>query len=349
MARLDARPDVEVKLPVIENESPWCCPTCHGVLRSGPDAFQCDACRIDFPIVAGIADFRVALPTWVEVEADRTRAREIEAASVQSTPAELVSLVFQRRRGWSDAEIARRTNQILEGPARLARELDGWLQPATSTGGPFLDLGCGAGQLLAGAATVGRHGIGIDVMLEWLVVAKHLIAAHGGRAALAAAMAEALPIRTGWVGGVVSLDVIEHVGDQGTYIREIERVLAPGATCALSTPNRYSLAPEPHVGVWGVGWLPRRYQAAYVLRRSGKPYAYCRLLSGGEIRRLLARSTSLQTTILTPPVPDEEMARFGRRKKQIARLYNRIVQTVPGQLVMSRVGAFFRVLAVKPK
>ncbi len=328
------------------DDLPWCCPNCHGPLASGPDGFSCPRCVSGFPIIGGIPDFRVARATWVDVDADRIRAREFAERSRSLTPAQLVASVFGRREGWSAEEIARRTAQIVDGPARLRRELGDWLITPTAGPGPFLDLGCGAGQLLAAAAP-DRPGIGIDVVLEWLVVARRLIEAHGGRPVLAAAMAEALPLQSASVSGVVSLDVIEHVGDQERYLKEIERVLAPGATCALATPNRFSLAPEPHVGLWGVGWLPRRYQKRYVRWRSGKPYAFCRLLSRAELSRLLARSTSLSFTILVPEIPADEIVRFGPAKARIARIYNRLVNTRLGRSLLARVGAFYRVLATR--
>ena len=331
--------------PSSETLVPWCCPLCRGPLGETGEAFSCASCARDFPIFAGIPDFRVPGATWVDVEADRARAREIEARSWQLTPQELVACVF-RLRGWPEAEVMYRASQIITGTNRLRRELDGWLRPVMARGGPLLDLGCGAGQLLA--ASSGRPAIGIDVVLEWLVVARHLTAAHGARPMLAAAMAEALPLQNDAVGSVVSLDVIEHVGDQRGYLKEIERVLAPGGVCALATPNRRSLAPEPHVGVWGVGWLPRRYQAGYVRWRSGKPYAFCRLLSPAELSRMLARSTTLRGQILIPEIPAEEIAAFSPSKARVARFYNRLTATWLGQQLLTRVGAFFRVLAEKP-
>ncbi len=325
--------------------SPWCCPICHGPLDDGGETLSCRACARVYPVFTGIPDFRLARPAWVDVDGDRLRACELAKRVRDLTPAQLVEEVF-RQRGWPEAEVARRAAQIVGGPARLRRELEGWLRPAADSTLPFLDLGCGAGQLLA--ATPARPAIGIDVGLEWLVVAQQLIASHGGRPRLAAALAEALPLRSGSLGGVISLDVIEHVGDQVLFLREIERVLAPGATCALATPNRYSLAPEPHVNLWGVGWLPRRYQAPYVQWRSGKPYAFCRLLTPAELSRMLAASTDLRFNIVVPEIPLEEIASFGPSKARLARVYNRLVNTRLGRPVLTRVGAFFRVLAVKP-
>src|SRR5205814_6303531 len=118
---------------------------------------------------------------------------------------------------------------------------------------------------------------GVDASLVNLVVARRLLAARGHRARLAAALVERLPVSDASMSAVLALDVVEHLGDAGRFLSEAARVLRPGGRLALSTPNRFSLAAEPHVSVWGVGWLPRRWQPAYVRRRSGIDYAWVRL------------------------------------------------------------------------
>lgn len=163
--------------------------------------------------------------------------------------------------------------------------------------------------------------------MVWLVVVQRLICKYGGTPVLAAGFAEALPLAPAAVNGVVSLDVIEHVGDQVAYLREIDRVTVPGGAIARSTPNRYSLAAEPHVHVRGVGWLPRRWQQRYAEWRSGQSYANVRLLSTREMRLLLALHTGFQARILIPPIPEEEIATARPRRALLARAYNGIVRS----------------------
>ena len=117
----------------------------------------------------------------------------------------------------------------------------------------ILDIGCGSGGLLAEAATRGLPAAGIDASMTMLVAAKHMIEAHGGIARLACAYGESLPIAEGSLGAVVMYDSIEHVSDVVDTLNEARRVLKPGGRMALSTPNRFSLAAEPHVFLWGVG------------------------------------------------------------------------------------------------
>jgi SAM-dependent methyltransferase len=298
-------------------------------------------------VFGGIPDFRVDRPHWLDVEQDRRNAQHLLSLVGTVPTRELVAEVFRRRPGWSESDIDRRTRGILEGPQRLIRELDAWLSPATTAHLPFVDLGCGAGPLLAAAARVGRPSIGIDASLEWLVVARELVQEAGGTPVLAAALGEALPFADGSVGGVVSLDVIEHVDDQRDYLREIGRVLMAGGVAAIATPNRYSLSAEPHVSIWGVGWLPRRWQEPYVRWRGGKSYAHCRLLSLIELRRLVRDSAGLAPRVLLGEVSREEIARFRTPKAWLAKAYNGLLRIPPARVAMITVCPFFRVLATK--
>jgi SAM-dependent methyltransferase len=323
----------------------WCCPRCHGRIREAGADVWCERCEITYPVVGDIPDFRINAPSWVEPERDRDHAYELIAMGESASAAALVERVFARRPGWTAREIHRRTDQLLELPLRMERELDEWLLAPTSGTGTFLDLGCGSGSLLAAAARKRRPGIGVDVSLEWLVVARKMIQEHGGTPLLAAAMAEALPLADGCAGGVLSLDVIEHVADQERTLGEMGRVLAPGGTCVLATPNRFSLTPEPHVGVWGVGWLPRAWQERYVRWRSRKPYD-CRLLSPLELRRMLRARTALDVRLVVPPVPAEDIARFPPPKAVLARSYNKLLGYPAFSGFILFICPFFRVVAV---
>jgi 2-polyprenyl-3-methyl-5-hydroxy-6-metoxy-1,4-benzoquinol methylase len=326
----------------------WHCPRCRRPLAPRHELLACGGCGADYPVISGIPDLRVAAPAWVDAAADRARARSLLELPNIGSATELAYELFRRRDGWSDRDARHRSDQIRTHPDRIGREFDGWLSATMRQGGPLLDLGCGSGALLAAAARRGVAGVGIDVSLEWLVVAQRIIAENGGRPVLAAAMAEALPLPDHSVGAVISLDVIEHVVDQRQFLREIDRVMVAGGTCALATPNRFSLTPEPHIGVWGVGWVPRALQRSYVRRVSGKAYDYCTLLSARELRRMIAGSTSLRARIMPGIVPPEETAHFSPLKRLAAQAYNRLAATPGIGAVLLPVSPFFRVIARQP-
>ena len=105
---------------------------------------------------------------------------------------------------------------------------------------------------------------------------------------MVAGCAEALPFAPDTFSFIYSPDVIEHVRDQRVYLSEARRVLQPGGAIVLNSPNRFSLvAPEPHVGIWGLGFLPRAWMdpVCKILGKGG--YKGKRLLSLPELRRLL--------------------------------------------------------------
>jgi SAM-dependent methyltransferase len=253
----------------------------------------------------------------------------------------MVRAVFAAQPGRSQQQIDMRTRQVLVSPSRLRTQLDGWLRLAASRPG-FLDLGCGPGMLLAAAASRGVSGLGIDVSLVWLVVARRMIEEHGGVATLCAGFAESLPLRDASTPAIVSLDVIEHVGDQRRYLAEIDRIAADGATIALATPNRFSLTAEPHVHVWGVGWLPVRFQERYVRAMSGRSYDFVRLLSVPGLARLLRRHTRFAGRFVVPQVPEDEIEGMHARRARLARLYNRLCASALLRWPLLGVGPFFR-------
>lgn len=324
----------------------WCCPRCRGALAHRTDRLDCVACGHGYGQVDSIPDLRIPGPSWIDIEDDLATAREI--AALDLSVEDLVHAVYARRSTWDDDLVRLRTEQVLAAPRRLQKDVGGWLAEAVSED-DWLDLGCGPGMLLAAAAGLKTPGlgVGVDVSMTWLVVAKRLIAAHGGTPVLAAGLAEALPLADGALSGVVSLDVIEHVDSPDAFLAEINRVVRPGGRLALSTPNRFSLAPEPHVMVWGVGLLPRRYQAAYVAWRSGKSYVSTCLLSSAELGRKLKRCTDFAARIIIPPVPDEEVTRFQPVKAHLARLYNRVAAAPALRAVFLTIGPFFQITGVK--
>ncbi len=324
----------------------WKCPVCRGRLTEEADAIICAACNRRYPIVAEIPDFRVDAPAWIDFDRDRDRARIIdEIARTQGLEAAIFD-VFRTSRQFSEAKCRFRTRQVLAGADKYEAQLDGWMAKIRTA--PILEVGVGPGQLTVALARRGIAPLGIDVSLEWLTVAKHWIRQQGVEPMLAGAMAEHLPLGDASVTSYVSLDVIEHVGDQGRYVGEMARVLMPGGHFALVTPNRYSLSPEPHVGVWGVGYLPRAWQDRWVRLRAGVSYDYNRLLGVGETRRLFRDNGGLVPRIDFPPIAEAEINLFPPLKAGLARAYNRLSRTWLFRRAAPYGGAYYRVTGQKP-
>lgn len=324
----------------------WCCPVCEGSLETQASELGCVTCDARYPVIAGLPDFRADQVAWIDFETDRHRARKIdEIIRSQGLEAGVLD-VFRSSRKFNEKKSLFRMKQVFSGITKCNRQLDDWLADIVAE--PVLEVGSGPGQLIVATAKRGLDVAGIDVSMEWLMVSKHWAESFGAQPQLACAMAEQLPIRSDTIGSVISMDVIEHVGDQAAYMSEIGRVLRPGGKFALVTPNRFSMSPEPHVGVWGVGYLPVRLQAKWVKLASGQAYDYNRLLSTGETRRLVRRTTGIAPCITFPKISDEEIALFPPFKARLARLYNRVTTSALFAPIMPFVGAYYRVTGTKP-
>jgi SAM-dependent methyltransferase len=324
----------------------WCCPSCYRELLPRVERWECADCGEQYPLIAGIPDLRVSVPSWIDVDADRERAVAAEVRIGADGLEAAITGIFLNSRKFSQEKAEYRAKQVLGGVKRLEQELDGWLAAALADE-PVVELGCGPGQLLAAAAKHNRCVAGVDVCVEWLVIAKHLVKKAGGEPLLAAGLAERLPIRSQAVSALISLDVIEHVGDRRAFVSEIMRVLKRGGRFALSTPNRFSLSPEPHVGVWGVGFLPVGLQAAWVRAASGKSYEFTQLLSVFEAKKLFAGASASAVEIDFPPIPEAEIGLYSKFRARLARLYNAIIKSRIAKLAAPFFGAYFRIIGVK--
>lgn len=94
-----------------------------------------------------------------------------------------------------------------------------------------LDLGCGPGGFLEGLAERSAFVVGTDPDLASLARSRAT-----DTAPRVASLAGALPFRDGAFELVCLFDVLEHLDDEQSALREARRVLAPGGTLALSVP-----------------------------------------------------------------------------------------------------------------
>lgn len=324
----------------------WCCPRCFGDLRVAIGSLRCENCSSEYDQVNGIPDLRVPQSGWMDFEEDLAQARALAADKTLSLE-EMVRSVYASRPDWKTDRVELRTTQVLQAPHRLQRDVSEWLTPLLKPNDEVLDLGCGAGMLLAALARHGHQGFGIDVSMTWLVVAQRMITDWGGTPNLAAAVGEHLPLRDNAIDAIVSLDVIEHVTSPDLYLSEIYRSTRYGGSVVLTTPNRFSLTAEPHVKVWGVGWLPQPWQAPFVRWRSGKTYDDTRLMGSLGLARRIRKRTGFDFRIVTPSVPAEEIARFAAAKSVLARCYNWMCSFALLRPLFLMIGPFFRIEARK--
>lgn len=132
--------------------------------------------------------------------------------------------------------------------------------------GLVVDIGCGVGACTLSLATSFEHVVGIEPSLPDLILARKALEERNlGNVTLVQGTMQTIPLPDASVTFAIAENVLEHVVDLTRGFAEVGRVLTPGGVFVGDCVNRYNLLrPEPHVKLWGVGYLPRRLQAPYV-------------------------------------------------------------------------------------
>ncbi|MFN3551188.1 MAG: class I SAM-dependent methyltransferase [Endomicrobiia bacterium] len=100
-------------------------------------------------------------------------------------------------------------------------------------GEKFLDIGCGGGEIAILTKHKYKEIYGVDISDKALEEAKK----KGMIVKKINLNYESLPYPENFFDAVVCLDVIEHILDPFHLIKEIRKVLKPGGTLILTTPN----------------------------------------------------------------------------------------------------------------
>ncbi|NKY44600.1 class I SAM-dependent methyltransferase [Nocardia cerradoensis] len=106
-------------------------------------------------------------------------------------------------------------------------------------GATVLEAGSGEGYGANMIADVATRVIGLDYDTS---AVEHVRAAYPRVEMIQGNLAD-LPLDDASVDVVVNFQVIEHLWDQGQFLRECLRVLRPGGQLLISTPNRITFSP----------------------------------------------------------------------------------------------------------
>ena len=290
----------------------YVCPRCRSALAEAAASYACRRCGGNFPVVMGIPDLRVAADPWIGLEEDREKARRLAADTRGASLEEMVRAYWAMTPATGAAQAERFIAHVVSAAARSAEWLETLGRAPGNAAGPWLDVGTGTGDLATAAAQRGVAVTGIDVAMRWLVVAQRRAELAGADVRLVCCNAEALPFPDASFARIVSLGTLEHCTDAPQALAEARRVLPRGGDVRLRTVNRYSVLPEPHVGVWGVGYVPRRLADRYVRWRTGQRYEHHRPLSPREVTRGLSRAGFRDVRVEAAPLLAPERARLGR-------------------------------------
>jgi len=160
------------------------------------------------------------------------------------------------------------------------------------TGKKVLDFGCGSGYGTRRISDIAEEAYGVDIAgdaVEYARTRYHNKNLHF----LQIDPQSPLPFPAGSFDVVLSFQVIEHVNDDEAYLREAHRLLKPGGTLVLITPDRKNRL-LPGQKPWN-RWHLREYGMAQL---SGKVRKYFQLKSElrmGAPRRIAATEIDCYT------------------------------------------------------
>jgi ubiquinone/menaquinone biosynthesis C-methylase UbiE/uncharacterized protein YbaR (Trm112 family) len=304
---------------------PFVCPLCRGELEVEDDAYHCSPCGRTYPLHDGIPDFRVFPDPFLSFEEDRRRTELVLAALGRFDLRGLLEYY------WSYSDItppplrARFVRSALLGEKRAQRVLS-LLEGDHGRRGiavrRVLEIGSGTGNFLAVARRY-EQVIGIDIAMRWLHLSRQRFMDKGlAVPPLVCCCAEHLPFPDGFFDLAVCCATLEFTRDANQVLSESARTLRPHGSAYISTVNRYSITQDPYASLWGVGFLPRSWQARYVRWRRNASYENIRLLSLRELRAR-ARRHFAEAEIALPAVDGELLRELPWRTRLQGAVYRR--------------------------
>ena len=293
-------------------EIPICCPRCRGGLQEeSSDDLRCLVCNQHYPIILGIPDLRVSPDPYIGVDADWAKGQKVWSQSDHVDFAGLLHYYYSITDVVPDHHASQYTRGLLAAPARTKAALSTWEETAgPGKKGTFLEIGCGTAPLLLAAAQHYDRVAGVDIAFRWLVVAKKRLQEAGLDIPLICACAEALPFPEETFNCVAADSVVEVLRDQALSLRECNRVMQPGGSIYIATPNRFSIGPDPHTGIWMGSFLPERWTADRVRKQGGIPPVRS-LFSFKELRAVLEDAQFEVKKLMLPDISPAQRTHFG--------------------------------------
>lgn len=270
----------------------------------------------------GIPDFRLFGDPYLGFEDDYRRTRLIAENMNRFDLAGLLRFYWSNSPETPDDLREKFVRAALLAENKTGEILKSIPQQRSDIQKTILEIGCGTGGFLVSAAKRYKRIVGTDIALRWLTVCRKRLEEADIEIPLMCCCAEYLPFPDNYFDQIVACATLEHTRDQHAVLSESHRVLKENGTIFISTPNRFSLSAEPHVYLWGVGFLPRKLMPLYVKLLKGVEYKNKRLLSYFELRKLLWKFKCVKFSF--PDVDDASIIQFTPWEKFQAVIYLKI-------------------------
>lgn len=140
-----------------------------------------------------------------------------------------------------------KTTKYSEDPTALDASLSGWFKEETdeliegfkiSSDDVVLDVGCGDSPFLHFCAMRGPDVIFADIDAAKVAAMSKILEGSPAKSVTAHVCdACALPVKNASVSKIIAMEVMEHLEDPRTFLKELERVGVPGALYLITVPD----------------------------------------------------------------------------------------------------------------
>lgn len=136
----------------------------------------------------------------------------------------------------------------------------------------ILEIGSGTGGLSVALSLTGTKVFGVEPSSFGVTASVERANRYPDSSAyFCVGKAEFLPFKNGFFDLVISIAVLEHVGDVGETVKEMCRVLKPNGKIYHEIPN-YLFPMEPHYKIIWVPLMPKSLGRIYAKLRGKNPY-----------------------------------------------------------------------------
>ena len=176
---------------------------------------------------------------------------------------------------------------------------------APGAGDRILDVGAGSSEIATRLAQTCSRVCALDAALAPLRFTRGAVAPEGSRTIdLVAGNAGALPFRDASFDRILSLEVFEHLPEEtvARSLAELRRLLAPGGTLFVTTPNYRSLWPLMEFAIDHLGGAARMAGDQHITRFHRARLRAVLVAAGFRVRRI--GSVYHASPFLAPLAPD---------------------------------------------
>ena len=325
-------------------ENFFVCPQCRTKLSAQTDHYQCSRCNREYPVIFGIADFRIRSDPYLSLQQERAKAKRLVTETEQNFSA-MLDYYYEITDDVPPALATRYKAYHLNGPKQAQQSL---ARLGMSSGDVFLDAGCGTGGALIAAAEHCSHIYGVDIALRWLVICQQRLKEQGITATLVCADIEAPPFPDGYFSKITATDLLENVYSVDNTLVALGRLLKTGGKLWLAGSNKFCLGPHPSTRLWAVGYFPGKLRSRLVKRLRGvDSLRFINLISPGRIIRY-ARQCGLHTQMLSPRmVALDEEGNYPAIDRLLIKTYIVVARLPLARQLLIRVGPAFEMILGK--